>query len=42
MIAETNTKELHTLHLLIEKICLRNRVTLAGFVELMGMNYRNN
>ena len=42
MIAETNTKELHTLHQLIEKICLKNKATLAGFVELMGMNYRNN
>ncbi len=40
--AETNIREQHTFHQLIEKICLRNKATLAGFVELMGMNYRNN
>jgi len=33
MIAETYTKELRTFHQLIEKICLKNKITLALFVE---------
>ena len=33
MIAETITKELPTFHQVIEKICLKNKTTLALFVE---------
>lgn len=33
MTAETYTKELPTFHQLIEKVCLKNRITLALFVE---------
>lgn len=38
MIVETITKELPTFHQLIETICLKNRITLALFVESMHKN----